>query len=196
MLCWQDIVYTEVCDPRDVSARPLRPARHAGLHPPRADVAADDPARVRRPHAVGPTSRTPCGRTYPRLPQGIFGRIDDMFTIRGENVYPSEIDAALNAAARLRRRASHRHHAAKARWTSSCSGSRPMRRPCAEGATTHCGVPRDETARTAAEDARPALRSRDRRAGHVPAHRLQGAARHRRPRSVPRHERAAGSARP
>jgi phenylacetate-CoA ligase len=38
----------------------------------------------------------PCGRTYPRLPDGIFGRIDDMFTIRGENVYPSEIDAALN----------------------------------------------------------------------------------------------------
>jgi phenylacetate-CoA ligase len=27
----------------------------------------------------------------------VFGRIDDMFTIRGENVYPSEIDAVLNA---------------------------------------------------------------------------------------------------
>lgn len=39
----------------------------------------------------------PCGRTYPRLPHGIFGRIDDMFTIRGENIYPSEIDAVLNA---------------------------------------------------------------------------------------------------
>ena len=39
---------------------------------------------------------TPCGRTYPRLPQGIFGRIDDMFTIRGENVYPSEVDAVVN----------------------------------------------------------------------------------------------------
>jgi len=38
----------------------------------------------------------PCGRTYPRLPQGMFGRIDDMFTIRGENVYPSEVDAVLN----------------------------------------------------------------------------------------------------
>jgi len=38
----------------------------------------------------------PCGRTYPRLPLGIIGRIDDMFTVRGENVYPSEIDAALN----------------------------------------------------------------------------------------------------
>lgn len=34
--------------------------------------------------------------TYPRLPNGIFGRIDDMITIRGENVYPSEIDAVLN----------------------------------------------------------------------------------------------------
>jgi phenylacetate-CoA ligase len=40
--------------------------------------------------------RNPCGRTYPRLPHGIFGRIDDMFIVRGENVYPSEIDAALN----------------------------------------------------------------------------------------------------
>jgi phenylacetate-CoA ligase len=38
----------------------------------------------------------PCGRTYPRLPQGVFGRIDDMFTIRGENVYPSEVDAAVS----------------------------------------------------------------------------------------------------
>jgi phenylacetate-CoA ligase len=42
---------------------------------------------------------SPCGRTYPRLPQGIFGRIDDMFTIRGENVYPSEVDAVVNALA-------------------------------------------------------------------------------------------------
>ena len=41
-------------------------------------------------------NKNPCGRTYPCLPQGIFGRIDDMFTIRGENVYPSEVDAALN----------------------------------------------------------------------------------------------------
>ena len=41
----------------------------------------------------------PAGRTYPRLPNGIFGRIDDAFTIRGENVYPNEIDAALNSMA-------------------------------------------------------------------------------------------------
>jgi phenylacetate-CoA ligase len=29
------------------------------------------------------------------LPQGVFGRIDDMFTIRGENVYPSEVEAVI-----------------------------------------------------------------------------------------------------
>jgi phenylacetate-CoA ligase len=34
----------------------------------------------------------PCGRTYPRLPKGIYGRADDMFVIRGENVYPSAIE--------------------------------------------------------------------------------------------------------
>jgi phenylacetate-CoA ligase len=34
----------------------------------------------------------PCGRTYPRLPRGIYGRADDMFVVRGENVYPSAIE--------------------------------------------------------------------------------------------------------
>jgi phenylacetate-CoA ligase len=41
----------------------------------------------------------PCGRTYPRFPKGVYGRIDDMFVIRGENVYPSEIDNVCNAVA-------------------------------------------------------------------------------------------------
>src|SRR5207248_6451422 len=40
---------------------------------------------------------SPCGRTYPRLPDGVYGRIDDMFQIRGENVYPSAIDSVLTA---------------------------------------------------------------------------------------------------
>lgn len=34
-----------------------------------------------------------CGRTYPRLPRGVYGRLDDMLLIRGANVYPSAIDA-------------------------------------------------------------------------------------------------------
>jgi phenylacetate-CoA ligase len=33
-----------------------------------------------------------CGRTYPRLPRGIYGRADDMFVVRGENVYASAIE--------------------------------------------------------------------------------------------------------
>lgn len=37
----------------------------------------------------------PCGRTYPRLPEGVLGRLDDMLVIRGANIYPSAIEAGL-----------------------------------------------------------------------------------------------------
>jgi phenylacetate-CoA ligase len=36
-----------------------------------------------------------CGRTYPRLPYGIYGRLDDMLIIRGANVYPSQVQRSL-----------------------------------------------------------------------------------------------------
>ena len=39
----------------------------------------------------------PCGRTYPRLPDGLYGRFDDMIIVRGENIYPSAIEDALRA---------------------------------------------------------------------------------------------------
>jgi phenylacetate-CoA ligase len=39
----------------------------------------------------------PCGRTYPRLPDGLYGRFDDMIVVRGENVYPSAIEDTLRA---------------------------------------------------------------------------------------------------
>ncbi len=95
MLCWQDIVYTEVCDPMTMRRVP------SGQ---RGTPVYTHLERVSQPMirlASGDLTRwvddpNPCGRTYPRLPQGIFGRIDDMFTIRGENVYPSEIEAALS----------------------------------------------------------------------------------------------------
>jgi phenylacetate-CoA ligase len=41
----------------------------------------------------------PCRRTYPRLPDGIYGRFDDMIIVRGENVYPSAIEDTLRALA-------------------------------------------------------------------------------------------------
>ena len=37
----------------------------------------------------------PCGSPYGRLEGGILGRIDDMTYIRGNNVYPSAIDAVM-----------------------------------------------------------------------------------------------------
>jgi phenylacetate-CoA ligase len=46
----------------------------------------------------GPTS---CGRTYPRLPEGITGRLDDMLIIRGANVYPSAVETVLRQVAGL-----------------------------------------------------------------------------------------------
>ncbi len=95
MLCWQDIVYTEVCDPATMRRVPYG-QRGTPIYThlertsqPMIRLASGD-------LTLWQDGPTPCGRTYPRLPQGIFGRIDDMFTIRGENVYPSEIDAALN----------------------------------------------------------------------------------------------------
>ena len=36
-----------------------------------------------------------CGRTFPRLPEGMVGRLDDMLLIRGANVYPSAVESAL-----------------------------------------------------------------------------------------------------
>ena len=37
----------------------------------------------------------PCGRTYPTLTQGIYGRADDMLIIRGQNVFPSRVEDVL-----------------------------------------------------------------------------------------------------
>jgi phenylacetate-CoA ligase len=99
MLCWQDVVYTEVCDPATMQrvpygerGTPVYTHLERTSQPMIRLLSGDLTLWVNEPN--------PCGRTYPRLPQGIFGRIDDMFTIRGENIYPSEIDAALNQLAR------------------------------------------------------------------------------------------------
>ena len=91
MHLWQDLVYAELVDP---VTRKRVPYGHEGLtiytHLERTsqpmirfwagDISqwVDDPC--------------PCGRTYPRLPKGVYGRADDMFIVRGENVYPSAIE--------------------------------------------------------------------------------------------------------
>ena len=98
MVIWQDLVYTEVCDPNTFRRVPYgQRGTPVYTHLERASqpmirLVSGDLTLWRD----GPT---PCGRTYPHLPSGIFGRIDDCFTVRGENIYPSEIDAAVNALA-------------------------------------------------------------------------------------------------
>lgn len=91
MHLWQDIVYAELVDRKTHRKVPYgREGVTVYTHLERnsqpmirfwaGDISywVDDPC--------------PCGRTYPRLPKGIYGRADDMFVIRGENVYPSAVE--------------------------------------------------------------------------------------------------------
>ena len=39
----------------------------------------------------------PCGRTYPTLTRGIYGRADDMIIVRGQNVFHSRIEDILRS---------------------------------------------------------------------------------------------------
>ena len=95
MLLWQDIVYHEVCDPETFARVPYgRRGTPVYTHLERTSQPMIRLLSGDLSHWVdGPS---PCGRTYPRLPDGVYGRIDDMFQVRGENVYPSEIDNVLS----------------------------------------------------------------------------------------------------
>jgi len=95
MLCWQDVVYTEICAPHTMRRVPYG-ARGTPVYTHLERTSQPMIRLLSGDLSLWTNDKNPCGRTYPRLPHGIFGRIDDMFTIRGENVYPSEIDAALN----------------------------------------------------------------------------------------------------
>lgn len=96
MHLWQDIVHCEVCDPRTYTPVPYgREGTPVYTHlertsQPMIRLASGDLTRWT-------DEPCECGRTYPRLPQGIYGRIDDMVIIRGANVYPSAVEETLRA---------------------------------------------------------------------------------------------------
>jgi phenylacetate-CoA ligase len=96
MHLWQDIVYAEVCHPEHGGSVPfggegvlvythLERTSQPMIRLWSGDLATwtDEPCE--------------CRRTYPRLPKGIYGRVDDMFIVRGENIYPSAIEELLRA---------------------------------------------------------------------------------------------------
>lgn len=91
---WQDIVYSELTDPGTGRRVPYgKEGMTVYTHlertsQPMIRFAAGD-------IAMWVDDNCPCGRTYPRLPKGIYGRSDDMFVVRGENVYPSAVENAI-----------------------------------------------------------------------------------------------------
>ncbi len=96
MHLWQDLVYTQVCDPETFEPLPFgEEGTPVYTHLERTSqpmirfVSGDRTRWVDEP--------CPCGRTYPRLPAGIYGRFDDMLIVRGENIYPSAIEDTLRA---------------------------------------------------------------------------------------------------
>ncbi len=98
MHLWQDIVYTQVCDPQTFQPVPYgSEGTSVYTHLERTSqpmirlVSGDLTRWTNDP--------CPCGRTYPRLPDGLYGRIDDMFIVRGENIYPSAVEDVLRAIA-------------------------------------------------------------------------------------------------
>jgi phenylacetate-CoA ligase len=96
MHLWQDLVYTEVCDPET-----FRPVPYGSEGTPvytHLERTSQPMIRLVSGDRVRWTDAPcPCGRTYPRLPDGIYGRFDDMLVVRGENVYPSAVEDALRA---------------------------------------------------------------------------------------------------
>ena len=96
MHLWQDLVYTELLDPETQQAVP---AGGEGV-PVYTHLERTSQPMIRLwsgDLATWTDSPCPCGRTYPRLPKGIYGRVDDMFIVRGENIYPSAIEEVLRA---------------------------------------------------------------------------------------------------
>ncbi|MET0699569.1 MAG: AMP-binding protein [Mycobacterium sp.] len=97
VFAWQDLVYTEVCDPSTMRRVPYG-AEGTPVYTtlerssqPMIRLLSNDLTSWEAPDAAR-------GRTYPFLPKGIYGRIDDMFQIRGENVHPNAIDEVVMSA--------------------------------------------------------------------------------------------------
>lgn len=96
MHLWQDVVFTELVDP---VAKDVVPYGSEGV-PVYTHLERTSQPLIR--FWSGDISRwtnepCACGRTYPSLPLGIYGRVDDMVTVRGENVYPSAVENVVRA---------------------------------------------------------------------------------------------------
>ena len=96
MHLWQDMVYTELIDP---ASHTLTPYGGEGV-PVYTHLERTSQPLIRfwsGDLAQWTDEPCPCGRTYPTMPRGIYGRVDDMVVVRGENVYPSAVENVVRA---------------------------------------------------------------------------------------------------
>ena len=99
MHIWQDITYTELLDPeteelRDYGEEGVPTYTHLGrTSQPMIRLWSGDISYWESPEETD----CDCGRTYPTLPKGVYGRVDDMLVIRGKNVFPSQVEDQLHA---------------------------------------------------------------------------------------------------
>src|SRR5439155_1466077 len=93
------LVYTQVCDPETFAPLPFG-AEGTPVYTHLERTSQPMIRLVSGDHARWTDEPCACGRTYPRLPDGLYGRIDDMFIVRGENIYPSAIEGSPRALAR------------------------------------------------------------------------------------------------
>jgi len=96
MHLWQDLVYTQVCDPETFEPLPYG-AEGTPVYTHLERTSQPMIRLVSGDRARWTDEACPCGRTYPRLPAGLCGRFDDMIIVRGENIYPSAIEDVLRA---------------------------------------------------------------------------------------------------
>lgn len=98
MHLWQDIVYAELLHP-DTRA-PVPPGGEGVPVYTHLERTSQPMIRLWSGDLATWTAEPcECGRTYPRLPRGIYGRVDDMLIVRGENVHPSAIEEVLRGTA-------------------------------------------------------------------------------------------------
>jgi phenylacetate-CoA ligase len=94
MHLWDDIVHTEILDP--VTRTPIGGDGEGVPVYTHLERTSQPMIRLWSGDLTRVTSAPcRCGRTYRRLPEGIYGRVDDMLVVRGVNVYPHQIEDAL-----------------------------------------------------------------------------------------------------
>ncbi len=90
-----DEIYTEIVDDDDPNV-PMAYGEEGGIV--YTSLYRDSQPMIRfwsGDKSVMTNEKCNCGRTYPRMPKGIFGRLDDMLIIRGVNAFPSTIEEAV-----------------------------------------------------------------------------------------------------